>query len=58
MAYGDFKDLTRKTVSDKILPKKAFAIAQIPNYVGYLASMVYKFLIKKRLGYVVLRDKN
>ena len=36
MAYGDFKDSTRKTVSDEILPKKAFDIAQIPNYDGIL----------------------
>ena len=25
MAYGDFKDLTRRTASDKILRDKAFA---------------------------------
>ena len=28
MAYGDFKDLTRRTVSDKILRDKAFNIAK------------------------------
>ena len=28
MAYGDFKDLTRRTASDKILPHKAFNIAE------------------------------
>ena len=27
MAYGDFKDLTRRTDSDKILRDKAFTIA-------------------------------
>ena len=27
MAYGDFKDLTKKTTSDKILRDKAFNIA-------------------------------
>ena len=27
MVYGDFKDLTRRTVSDKILRDKAFNIA-------------------------------
>ena len=45
MAYGDFKDLTRKTASDKILHKKAFNIAKNPKY-GYqrgFASMVYNF---------------
>ena len=35
MAFGDFKDLTRKTVSDKILHDKAFSIAKNPKYGGY-----------------------
>ena len=35
MAYGDFKDLTRRTVSDKILPDKAFNIAKNPKYYRY-----------------------
>ena len=30
MAYGDFKDLLRRTASDKILRDKAFNIAQNP----------------------------
>ena len=50
MAYGDFKDLTRRTASDKILHDKAFNIAKNPKYDGYqggLASMVYKFFDKK-----------
>ena len=50
MAYGDFKDSTRKTDSDKVLRDKAFNIAKNPKYDGYqrgIASMVYKFLIKK-----------
>ena len=45
MAYGDFKDLTRKTASDKILHNKAFNIAKNPKYGcqrGF-ASMVYSF---------------
>ena len=53
MAYGDFKDLKRKTASDKILRNKAFNIAKNPRYDGYprgLASMVYKFLDKKSKG--------
>ena len=44
MAYGDFKDLTRRTVSDKILRDKAFNIPKNPKYDGYqhgLASMVF-----------------
>ena len=43
MAYGDFKDLKRRTTSDKILRDKAFNIAKNPKYDGYqrgLASMV------------------
>ena len=49
MAYRDFKDLTRRTASDKILRDKAFNIAKNPKYDGYqrgFASIVYKFLIK------------
>ena len=50
IANGDFKDLTRRTASDKILHDKAFNIAKNLNYDGYvcrLASMVYKFFDKK-----------
>ena len=50
MAYGDFKDLARRTASDKVLRGKAFSIAKNPKYDGYqrgLASMVYKFFDKK-----------
>ena len=45
MAYGDFKDLTRRTVSGKILCDKAFNIAKSPKYDGYQRSfsMVYNF---------------
>ena len=34
MAYGDFKDLTRKT-TNKILHDKAIAIDKNPKYDGY-----------------------
>ena len=50
MAYGDFKDLKRRTDSDKILRDKAFNIAKNSRYDGYqrgLASMVYKFFDEK-----------
>ena len=53
MVYGDFKDLTRRTASDKILRDKAFNIAKNPKYDGYqcgIASMVYKFFDKKTSG--------
>ena len=35
MADGDFKDLTRRTTSDKILREKAINIAKNPNSDGY-----------------------
>ena len=50
MAYGDFKNLTKRTVADKSLRDKAFNIAKNPKYDGYqrgLASIVYKFFDKK-----------
>ena len=46
MAYGDFKDLTKTTASDKILRDKAFNVAKNSRNDGYqrgLVSMVYKF---------------
>ena len=50
MAYGDFKDLARRTASDKVLRDKAFDIAKNHKYHGYqrgLASMVYKCFDKR-----------
>ena len=50
MAHGDFKDLTRRTASDKVLREIAFNIAKNPKYDGYqrrLVSMVCKFFDKK-----------
>ena len=50
MAYGGFKDLARRTASDKVLRDKAFNIAKSPKYDGYqrdLTSMVYTFFDKK-----------
>ena len=47
--YGDFKDLAKRTTSDKILRDKAINIAKNPKYDEYqreLASMVYKFFDK------------
>ena len=57
MAYGDFKDLTKRTAADKVLKDKAFNIAKNPKYHGYqrgLASMVYKFLIKNHQVVVLI----
>ena len=53
MAYGDFKDLKRRTASDKVLIDKAFNIAKNPKYDRYqrvLASVVYNFFDKKSAG--------
>ena len=53
MAYEDFKDLKRRTFSEKVLRDKAFNVAKSPKYDGYqrgLASMVYKFFDKKSKG--------
>ena len=53
MAYGDFKDIARGTACDKILSDKAFNFAKNPKYDGYqrgLASMIYKFFVKKSAG--------
>ena len=53
MAYGDFKDLARRTAADKVLRDKAFNIAKDPRYNGYQrgwASMAYKFFDKKSRG--------
>ena len=50
MAYGGFKDLTRRIAPDKILRDKAFNIAKNPKYDAYqrsFASMVYNFFDKK-----------
>ena len=53
MAYGGFKDLAKRTASDKVLRDKAFNIAKNPKYDGYqraLASMVYNFFAKMSGG--------
>ena len=53
MAYGDFKDLAKRTVGDKVLKDKAFNIAKDPKYDKYqraLASMVYKFFDKNTVS--------
>ena len=60
MAYGDFKDLARRTASDKILRDKAFNIAKNPKYDEYqrgLASMVYKSFDKNSKGRGIANDE-
>ena len=61
MAYGNFKNLKRRTASDKILRDKAFNIAKNPKYDGYqrgLASMVYKSFDKKPKGGGIANEPN
>ena len=60
VAYGDLKDLKRRTQSDKFL-KTAFPIASNPKYdrcPGGLASMVYKFCDKKSKGIGIKNEEN
>ena len=50
MTYGDFKDLPKRTATNKVLRNKAFNIAKNPKYDGCqkgLASMIFKFFDKK-----------
>ena len=50
MAYGNFKDLAKRTASDKVIRDKAFNITKNPKYDEYervLASTVYKLFDKK-----------
>ena len=59
MAYGDFKDLTRRTAFDKILHDKAFNFVKNPNCDGYqrgIALMVYKFFDKKTSGSCITNE--
>ena len=51
VVYDKYKDIQRRTQSDKVLKDKSFEIVNDPKYDGYqrgLASMVYKFFDKKR----------
>ena len=53
MAYGDFKDIAKRTAADKVLRDEAINIAKDPKYDGYqrgLASMVYKCFDKETAG--------
>ena len=50
MAYGEYKDLVKRTKSDNVLKGKAFKIASDLRHDGYergLASMVYKLFGKQ-----------
>ena len=41
MAYGDFKDLKRRTGSDKCLRNKTFNIAKNLKYDGYQRGLAF-----------------
>ena len=46
MAYGKYRDLNKRTQSDKVLRDQTFEISSNPKYDGYqrgLALMVFKF---------------
>ena len=61
MAYRYFKDLARRSQSDKVLKDKAFKIANNSKYDSYqrgLASMVYKFFDKKSSGSGIANEPN
>ena len=50
MAYGNFKDLNRRTVSDEKLHNKTFNCAKNAKYNGYqkrIDLMVYKYFDKE-----------
>ena len=56
MTYGDFKNLIRRTVCNKVLHYNAFNIVKNSKHHGYqfgLASMVYKCFDKKLLAAVL-----
>ena len=60
MAYGEFKDLARRSASDQVLSDKALNIAKNPEYDGYqqgLASIFYKFFHKKSLGSGIIQNQ-
>ena len=44
MAHADFKDLPRRTASDKELCNKAFNIAKNPRYNGYQGGLGQWFI--------------
>ena len=60
MAYGYFKDLTRRKASAKAAGDNTFNIAKNPKYDGYqgdLASMVFTFFDKKTSGSGIENEK-
>ena len=59
MGYRDFKDLTRRTTSNKTLRDKAFNIVKNPNMMGVKGVLLQGFiniLIKKFLIVLVKKE--
>ena len=60
MAYGDLKDLPKRTAAYNVLRDKVFKIASDQKYDGFqrgLASMVYEFFDKKSQGKGLANNK-
>ena len=45
MAYGDFKDVPRKTITNKLLLNKVFNSEKNPKYYGYQQRLCSNFVI-------------
>ena len=61
MAYGDYKDLPKRTAVDKVLRDKVFNIAKNSKYDGYqkgLALMFYFFFFDKKSSCGCVKNKN
>ena len=62
MVQGKYKDLNKRTQSDKVLRDKVFEVASDPKHDGYqrgLASMVYNFFDKNSIvGGIKSRSMN
>ena len=43
MAYGDFKDLSKRPAADKVLHDRAFNIAKNPRFDGYQSGLAWMF---------------
>ena len=57
MAYGDFKDLSKRPAADKVLHDRAFNIAKNPRYDGYQRGLAWMFFILWKDWEVQLKKK-
>ena len=59
MAYGDFKDLNRRTAADKVLHDKAFYITKNSKYEDINVDLIQWFInfLKKKLRVEQLKIK-